>query len=147
MGPVLVLSYKNHALDEFLLDVVNMTSVGNKPGMHVGKLIRLGKSDVESLLPYGEKYSVSETKAQEHLNRKIKTLKQSRSISRMWTECARDLDIAASSQNICVSLLFFYSNCVTSLTRRIFLLSKNFRTISELHQRLLSPVSVTSVPH
>jgi hypothetical protein len=49
---VLLLAYKNHALDEFLIDVVNSShSIGR-----VGKLIRVGKPErLEELQKYTEK--------------------------------------------------------------------------------------------
>ena len=48
VGPILMLSYKNHALDEFLLDVLkNMT-------FRQGMLIRTGKPDNTELTNFSE---------------------------------------------------------------------------------------------
>lgn len=49
---VLVLAYKNHALDEFLIDVVNFSPTIGR----VGNLIRAGKPErFEELQKYTEK--------------------------------------------------------------------------------------------
>lgn len=49
---VLVLAYKNHALDEFLIDVINFSNKIGRPG----SLIRAGKPErLEELQKYTEK--------------------------------------------------------------------------------------------
>ena len=53
---VLVLSYKNHALDEFLIDVIKLSKVSNLRIEGIGNLIRAGKPErLEELQKYSEK--------------------------------------------------------------------------------------------
>ena len=53
---VLVLSYKNHALDEFLIDVIKLSKVSNLSIEDKGNLIRAGKPErLEELQKYSEK--------------------------------------------------------------------------------------------
>ena len=51
VGPVVILSYKNHALDEFLDDVVKASHFSQ------GQLIRAGKPENEGLQKFSEKMS------------------------------------------------------------------------------------------
>lgn len=52
---VLVLSYKNHALDEFLIDVIKLSKVSNLRIEDRGNLIRAGKPErLEELQKYSE---------------------------------------------------------------------------------------------
>ena len=51
VGPVVILSYKNHALDEFLNDVVKASNFSQ------GQLIRAGKPENEGLQRFSEKMS------------------------------------------------------------------------------------------
>ena len=53
---VLVLSYKNHALDEFLIDVIKLSKASNLRIGHKGNLIRAGKPErLAELGMYSEK--------------------------------------------------------------------------------------------
>lgn len=88
VGPVLVLSYKNHALDEFLIDVIHQSQFRPSPGM----LIRTGKPDIESLLAYTEKHSPIERHAQERLGNVLNVRRQARKITKSWHDCARNLE-------------------------------------------------------
>lgn len=51
ISAVLLLSYKNHALDEFLCDVISFDPNMGRPG----RLIRTGKPEREELARYTEK--------------------------------------------------------------------------------------------
>jgi hypothetical protein len=80
VGPILSLSYKNHALDEFLLDCKHYD-----PSLHEkGKLIRLGKPESSALLNFTEKNSAIETKAQNELDRRIGVMKQLKILLSKW---------------------------------------------------------------
>lgn len=58
VGPILVLSYKNHALDEVLLDVL-------KAKKHQrGALVRCGKAEDQELSAYTEQRTAEERTAQ-----------------------------------------------------------------------------------
>jgi hypothetical protein len=60
VGPILVIAYKNHALDEILMDVVT-ASPAFQP---VGRVIRCGNSEDVRLKPRMEKHSAFERQAQ-----------------------------------------------------------------------------------
>lgn len=68
VGPIMTLSYKNHALDEFILDLIKFS-----PRISRGALIRVGKSDNQKLWGYGERNSKEEQAAQRVLERDFKT--------------------------------------------------------------------------
>lgn len=70
-----------------------------------GKSIRLGKA--ENLVKFGENFSTSESEAQKILSRKINTLKHARGFLRSWIECARDLEVSATSFTIVVSIIYY----------------------------------------
>jgi hypothetical protein len=74
LGPVLMLSYKNHALDEFLIDVINWSSQGIIQGM----LIRTGKPDRQELLQYSERHNPAQMAAEVALTERISTLRKCR---------------------------------------------------------------------
>lgn len=81
LGPILSLSYKNHALDEFLLDCLkNHSNLSQKDNA----LIRLGKPENEELMNYTEKRSKSESVAQKTLLACIKVIKLARHQLNMW---------------------------------------------------------------
>lgn len=68
-GPILTLSYKNHALDEFLKDIL---SNGIRRG-----LIRVGKADIPELYDYQEKRSHEEADALQKLKEHLEILSKS----------------------------------------------------------------------
>lgn len=75
LGPIVVLAYKNHALDEFLLDVLDAdASLDKSKGK--GRLIRLGKPDEEALLEYTETKNREEFEAQKELEKRLELVKQ-----------------------------------------------------------------------
>lgn len=94
-----MLSYKNHALDEFLIDIIKSTNTNtrlNQPG----GLIRTGKPDIEALLKFTEKFSPIEKAAQEELSHRLTVQRRARSIAKSWIECARALESGITSQVI-----------------------------------------------
>lgn len=118
VGPVLVLSYKNHALDEFLLDVISQYSTGSSCPDHnnryrithdrllPGMLIRTGKPDIESLSEFKERHSPLEFRAQRHLMEIIEVQRNARNVRKLLYECARSLDTKALLEvriNSCLS--------------------------------------------
>lgn len=98
VGPVLVLSYKNHALDEFLIDIQHQyeSSFGQQRRvLRPGMLLRTGKPDIDSLNMFTEKHSPLERHAQDHLASIINVLRTSRNIVKSLYDCARTLDSKA----------------------------------------------------
>lgn len=79
MGPIVVLSYKNHALDEFLCDVLRFS-----PSMKRGMLIRTGKAENLELSEFSEKFSPQEQSAQEELTSRVSTLRLARKFMSEW---------------------------------------------------------------
>ncbi len=107
VGPILVLSYKNHALDEFLIDVIsqyNSCSKLRRLELEPGMLIRTGKPDIESLERYTEKNSLNERSAKSNLERIISIQKNVRFVIKKLLECARGLETSLD-----VSYLILYS--------------------------------------
>ncbi|CAM9172515.1 unnamed protein product, partial [Ectocarpus fasciculatus] len=89
LGPILTLSYKNHALDEFLLDVLR-----ENPQLKArGRLIRLGKPDEIELMNYTEKSSIRESEAKRELERRLSVMRRAKDLSRKWMGAA---DIAVN---------------------------------------------------
>ena len=111
VGPVLVLSYKNHALDEFLLDVIsqyNSSNRSNRPNfirwdhcatgeLQPGMLIRTGNPEIESLNNFRERHSPLELSAKQHLTSIIDVLRNSRNFRKLLYDCARSLETIALS--------------------------------------------------
>jgi len=92
VGPILVLSYKNHALDEFLMDVIK-----SDPMIRPGMLIRSGNPEVDELRPFKERFSPFETDAQKELGRRIAVQRRSKLVSKDWVSCYHFLSSAAHS--------------------------------------------------
>lgn len=100
VGPILVLAYKNHALDEFLIDVLNqykspLTERGvyfNDGSLRPGMLIRTGNPEIESLERFKEKYSTFETMAKENLQKIVQVQRSVKSLIKELLECARYLE-------------------------------------------------------
>ena len=105
VGPILVLSYKNHALDEFLIDFISQYDATYAHGNHwnsnsfhrlfayykiqPGMLIRTGKPDIESLYNFTERFSPLERRAQDYLASVILVQRQARNIIKAYGDCAR----------------------------------------------------------
>ena len=92
VGPILVLSYKNHALDEFLIDVITQYEACSRRHLQPGMLIRTGKPDIESLELFTEKHSPMERYAKDKLERIISVQKSVRSVVKELLDCARSLE-------------------------------------------------------
>lgn len=75
VGPVVVLSYKNHALDELLADLVKVRRVQ-------GKIIRCGKTDHPLLKGLEEQTSWNEREAKKVLSERVDTLRDVRRATR-----------------------------------------------------------------
>ena len=82
VGPIVALSYKNHAVDEFLVDALqNQKTLGRS-----GRLIRvrLGKPEDEELMSYTEKRSVHESTAQKELDNRLGVIRRAKELMRRW---------------------------------------------------------------
>mmetsp|Transcript_7849 Transcript_7849/g.19502 ORF Transcript_7849/g.19502 Transcript_7849/m.19502 type:complete len:272 (+) Transcript_7849:1160-1975(+) len=65
VGPIIVLPYKNHALDEILLDVLKQS------GLRKRELIRCGRTEEETLSEFVEQNSHEERAARGELSRRV----------------------------------------------------------------------------
>ena len=92
VGPILVLSYKNHALDEFLIDVISQYEASTRWHLQPGMLIRTGKPDIDNLERFTEKHSPMERFAKDNLERIVSVQKSVRSVVKDLLECARSLE-------------------------------------------------------
>ena len=98
LGPVLMLSYKNHALDEFLCDILDFAS----PKLATDKLIRSGKPENPQLIPYSEKNSKDEQEADRVLKERVDMLRRAQKIVREWRDCAVYLDTKSQASKVCM---------------------------------------------
>jgi len=87
LGPVLMLSYKNHALDEFLLDVVKFSP----SKINLGELIRVGKPESEELNSFTERSCPSEKDAEKELIDRLKVTRQLQKVEREWRNYSNQL--------------------------------------------------------
>ena len=85
LGPIVTLSYKNHALDEFLCDILEFDSDLKQPG----KLIRAGNTDNINLSGCSESRSREEKKAIQDLNVILEYHKTVRTVCKDWKRCAQ----------------------------------------------------------
>jgi hypothetical protein len=104
VGPILALSYKNHAIDEFLVDVLH-----NNRQLTQGKLIRLGKPENEKLLGFTERNSALETEAYHELESRLSVLKAAYNKLQQWM-MARDIAVIVGDTEIaeCLMVCFHY---------------------------------------
>ena len=84
VGPILMLSYKNHALDEFLCDVLKFS-----PHLHQGQLIRLGVISNPELYPYAERNTSDEREAERDVQRRVYIQRAGRAMARALLLLAR----------------------------------------------------------
>ena len=94
VGPIVVLSYKNHALDEILMDFVKSDGRRN---WHPGTLIRCGKPEDERLNLFRERNWPEETAARDVLSSRVscmrwinRTLRDWRSLRTVFLASAED---------------------------------------------------------
>lgn len=119
LGPVLVMSYKNHALDEFLMDIVNEYQGSRWPGF----LIRTGTPELEILKKFSERSSAGEHAAQDELCTRLGVQRQARRVAKDWIDLSRSLDtvsnskavVEESNQNATVSLHIIISIIILSI--------------------------------
>jgi hypothetical protein len=98
VGPILIMSYKNHALDEFLSDLIAHSSFHSRPGM----LIRCGKPELEALQSFTESHAPGEFEKRDELSRRIAVIKDSKVTSKYWADLARE----AYASSFAVRILF-----------------------------------------
>ena len=84
VGPVLMLSYKNHALDEFLLDVLKYSKGSLRPKA----LIRSGKPDTPELDEYRERFSEEERLAEDVLQQRVGVQRRAYRMAKEWKNFA-----------------------------------------------------------
>ena len=92
VGPILILSYKNHALDEILLDVIDGLKT-NKNSTYTRDLIRCGNPENERLLQYKEKRSPLEAASEKKLGTCLSIVRRSRNIVSAWLDLAGYLEL------------------------------------------------------
>ncbi len=85
VGPILVLTYKNHSLDKFLIDVIEHFKI-HKPGM----FIRTGKPEMKCLERYTEKKLSTTSYANYELLNFIH--KNTRNVIKELLKCAKSLE-------------------------------------------------------
>lgn len=101
VGPIVVLSYKNHALDEFLLDLLKHRNLGisGQNGNRTYKsnknkwLIRSGKAESEELSGYLEQSTGEERDADNILKKEIKILRALKKLQKEWSQVAASIEI------------------------------------------------------
>jgi hypothetical protein len=89
VGLILVLSYKNHSLDEFLLDIV-----ANDPDIMPGMLVRTGSSDNEAIQKFLEhkrrtKYG---SELRDHLERVVSAKRLASKTSKFWLQLVNQIN-------------------------------------------------------
>jgi len=77
VGPIVVLAYKNHALDEILLDLLDLPFLGVRGA---GSLIRCGKPDDLSLKQFTERTTSSDIAWERQLNERLSALRAVRDL-------------------------------------------------------------------
>ena len=110
VGPVLMLSYKNHALDEFLCDVVDFAF----PKLCRGELIRTGKPENPKLMGFCEQHSMEEKEANDQLNHRVSIIRKSQKIARDWKDCSSYFNMKVSPESVsCYSVFqLLYKNTI-----------------------------------
>lgn len=92
LGPVMLLSYKNHALDEMLVDVLNH---GGAPLRVGGRLIRCGKPESKHLERFREKSTPKEKTASQTLQHRLSAVRGAHRMRLKWCEAAMALETQA----------------------------------------------------
>lgn len=102
VGPILTLSYKNHALDEFLTD-----AMAQSPSLQQHQaLIRLGKPENTALLNHTERSSNAENAAQKELDKRLAVLKHGRILLQKWMNYTCSVANVLSAQQLMNCLRF-----------------------------------------
>jgi hypothetical protein len=96
IGPILTLSYKNHALDEFVVDLLRQ-----KPSLSHGQaLIRLGKPDNIELDNFTERNSVAESRANKELEIHLGIMNYAKTKYHQWLGFSSAGNVLNASQLI-----------------------------------------------
>jgi hypothetical protein len=93
-----MLSYKNHALDEFLVDVVRLSS----PQLHPNDLIRSGKIENFELQAFQERNSNAEKDFAAKLNDAIRVQKKARHIAKQFRDYADFFEAKVQAQEVSI---------------------------------------------
>ncbi|KAK3285890.1 hypothetical protein CYMTET_6522 [Cymbomonas tetramitiformis] len=93
VGPIVALSYKNHALDELMLDVLRL---GGRELARPGAVIRCGKADDPELNRHAEQRSSAEDRAQRELAERLAVTRAVHRAAAVWRDLAAHLDLAAA---------------------------------------------------
>lgn len=101
VGPVFLLSYKNHALDECLVDVIKFSD----GTFNNGRLVRVGNPENEILRQYTERSSSNEKEAEDELVRRIKAARNIQRVSNDWKDCSQHFKTKAFIAVTCISNL------------------------------------------
>jgi hypothetical protein len=88
VGPIVILAYKNHALDEFLIDLLDHSKY--EPNSD-GVLIRCGNPDNEKLLGYKERATHREKSSQSILDERLTCQRNCKTVLKDWKDLARKL--------------------------------------------------------
>ena len=113
IGPIVALSYKNHALDEFLVDILE----SNPAKFHKrGALIRLGKPESEKLERFTERRSQDESLARQNLEKYVETLKKARGLVQLWLE-KTDISTDYSLSAVCHCLRIVHENGIRTVRK------------------------------
>lgn len=92
VGPIVLLSYKNGALNEMLVDVLQ----SDQRFARTGALIRCGNPDDPRLIKYKESATREESHAQMVLAERLACVRNARRTVRDWRELAREFRDAAA---------------------------------------------------
>lgn len=115
VGPIVLLSYKNHALDEMLVDIVKSNhlgsasrsfacSTGNSCPYGKGSLIRCGNPEHPMLENYKERSSQVEFWANNTLSARQACIRDAKALSRHWRQLAQEFSDAAKDDDVTHSL-------------------------------------------
>jgi hypothetical protein len=100
LGPVVMLSYKNHALDEFLSDVVEHAPRALLSRNPTDFLVRCGRPENEQLLPHSEKNSPAERHWQGVLAERIAEERKTKLEVVEWHSTAKTLLFVDSTEQV-----------------------------------------------
>lgn len=92
VGPILLLSYKNHALEELLCDVLKFD-----PNIKPGAMVRCGKVESAELSDFSERNTKEERDAEQALQECIAIYRASRAMSKRFLEAVRTQGFGADT--------------------------------------------------
>jgi hypothetical protein len=106
IGPILTLSYKNHALDEFLKDVKD--NCLDDVGRIKGRLIRIGKPELAELLPFTEKSSSNESEARRVLDQRLLLLRKNKLLLQSVMKLNYSVDQSSAAVPYCELIAIYF---------------------------------------